>query len=162
MLRIISFEITDNKVIRVRSSHPVKNGCEIRDEIFFSIQDARAHVTKIRRDYLIRKFTDFVNHKKILFASSYGDHYRTSERLTALTRLLNAIELISNMNIQQLCSTIPNSRALLMKVLPHTANDSYESSLCDIHSMMKVIHDEQSNKLGLYPFKSTSRQVYLT
>lgn len=162
MLRIISFEITDNKVIRVRSSHPVKNGNELHDETFFSIEEARKHVTLIRRAYLIKKFTDYVNHKKILYASSYGDHYRAPERLTALTRLLNAVELIKDMDMQQLCSTIPNSRGLLMKILPHSANDSYESSIGDIHSMMKVIHDEQSNKLGLYPFKSTSRQVYLT
>lgn len=162
MLRIISYEITDNKVIRVRSSHPSGGKSVLRDEIFFSPEEARAHITSIRHTYLVKTFTDYVLHKKVLFASSVGDYYRVPSRLEALTRLINAIDVLKNMKTDSLCSTLIRSKQLLTTVLPHQANDSFESSNYDITSMMTVANEELTGKLGMFPFKSTKRQTYLT
>jgi len=163
MVMVISFVGHSDKHFTVRTRCTNEKGeAPINDQLFFSYGDARAHVSAIRRQWLIETFKDYVQHKVILYKTSAGDHYRVPSRLNSLTRLENAVKYLQLQSTPELCSLIQRSENLLRNVLPHSANHSYEAQEAKIGQMLKVVGDELTNKLGIFPFRSTHKEIYYT
>jgi len=163
MVRVISFIGHGEKFFTVRTrTFDDKGNAPILDEAFFSFTDARQHVSNIRRHWLIEAFTDYVQHKVILYKTSAGDHYRVQSRLDALTRLERGINVLPLTTTEDICNIILKSATLLRQVLPHTANHSYEAQETKIYQMLRVAEDELSNRLGIFPFRSTTKEIFYT
>lgn len=131
-----------------------------KTDIFFSFDDAKMHLTTERRFWLLKEFTDFVKHKSVIFRTSGGEYYRVPERLDALTRLENAIQIIPQLDNSKFFSTIYNSGALLRRILPHKTNTSYSESETKIHQMEAVATDELTDQFGIFKFKSKTEIYY--
>lgn len=163
MVMVISFVGHSDKYFTVRTRCTDEKGeAPITDELFFSYGEARSHVSAIRRKWLIETFNDYVQHKVILYEISAGDHYRVPARLNSLTRLENAVKFLMLQSTPELCSLIQRSEKLLRDVLPHSANHSYEAQEAKIGQMLKVAGDELTNRLGIFPFRSTHKEIYYT
>lgn len=162
MVRVISFVGHDSGTfftVRTRCFDD-KGNDPITDAIFFSYEEARNHVTLLRRKWLLESFKDYVQHKLILFKTSYGDYYRVPSRLDILTRLENAIKVLPQNTTKDICLMIIRSESLLRAVLPHSANQSYETQDAKISQMLMVADNEITGKLGIFPFKSTHKAIY--
>jgi hypothetical protein len=163
MVRVISFIGHGEKYFTVRTRILNENGSEpVEDASFFSFTEARQHISALRRVWLLTAFSDYVQHKVILYKTSGGDHYRLQSRLDALTRLGNAVAILPLKTTNEICEIIGKTESLLRKVLPHTANHSYEAQEAKIGQMLKVADDELSNRLGIFPFRSTNKEIYYT
>lgn len=131
-----------------------------REDAFFTYSEARKHLTSLRRAWLIDEFIKYVKHKSILFRSSPGDHYRVPERLNALTRLENAIEMVGNMETEKLCKTIISAASLLSQILPHPKNPSYPESKTMILQLSSVSNDELNDVHGIFSFNSKTEKYF--
>jgi hypothetical protein len=131
-----------------------------KTDIFFSFGDAKMHLTTERRKWLLQEFTDFVKHKSVIFRTSGGEYYRVPERLDALTRLENAVQIIPQLENSKFFNSIYNSGGLLRRILPHKSNTSYGESESKIMQMEAVAMDELTEQFGIFKFKSKTEIYY--
>jgi hypothetical protein len=127
---------------------------------FFSYEEARKFLSQKRRKWLIEHYTNYVNHKSKLFRVSAGDHYRNRTSLDNLTRLESSLELIQTMPTPTMCDVILKAKSLLLSILPHRANASYDSSFATIYQIFAVAEDEINDVHGLFKSKSKSPKYY--
>jgi len=137
-------------------------GNEIREVDYFPDYNmAREHVSEKRLQWLLKTFDNFVQSMHILYNSSAGDHYVEPSRLKALSRLLNAINLLPSLPCIEVCKILIGAEPLMHSILPHRANSAYDSSLVGIYQMIHVCNEELDNKLSLFVFKPSQREIYL-
>lgn len=161
MIRAITFLEILPLVFNVKIHDYTKAEQEFPDPVtFFSYEDARLFLSKQRRKWLIEHYTNFVKHKSKLFRVSGGDYYRNTARLDNLTRLENSVDLIPSMQTGQLCNVIVKASSMLLSILPHRSNPSFDNSTSSIHQILNVAKDELNDEHGLFKSKINSPKYY--
>ncbi len=111
------------------------------DKTFPSVEYAKNFLQKSKKDWFLQSLEDFVNHKKLIINNSQV----SPEKQKALQVCIEAYNTYCNKSLEAITSGFLRGKKYFEAILPHTSNDSHESSLNNLNELIKFCETE-SNK----------------
>lgn len=105
----------------------IKGEARQKTEVFSDIHSANAYLEASMRDWFLLSLQVFVHHKRHIIES--GAH---ANQFDALKICDQALEHYQKKSLGTLISLFLGGITWFEKILPHTNNNSYQTSLCDL------------------------------
>lgn len=125
---------------RVTISYNLGKITEVDQQGFDTPEKATNYCNSMRRDWLKIMLEKYVKHSKKIFETSKNHgYYNEVQRLNALTRCINAVQIVADENnINVVASYIASAERLLRQIFPHPHNNSFSSSEERLNAMQLI------------------------
>lgn len=103
-------------------------------------EKAKYYIDSMKRDWLSRMFNKYVKASRIIFEKTpHMGYYNEQARLNSLQRCINGGLIIAQeRSTKVVASYIVSSSKLLKHILPHPHNNSFNTSLERLNTMLQV------------------------